>query len=98
MITEIFVSAGVIGASDDMRFLAQLPGAHALQRNGDRRGSHMPERQVGAFVSEHKIGETDIHVREEYTLGGFHRFYVMTGSERVRDAADFFEFASLNFK
>lgn len=98
MITEVFVSAGVIGASDDMRFLVHLPDAHALQRDGDRRGSHMRERRVGAFVSEHKAGEADIHVREEYALGGLRRFYVMTGSERVRDTADFFEFASLNFR
>lgn len=94
---EIFVSAGVIGASGDLSFLSRLPDAHALQRDGDRRGKEMKERRRGAFVSEHRIGEAQLHVREEYGLGNRHRFYVMTASERVRDAADFIEFGGLNF-
>lgn len=97
MSKDVFVSAGVIGASGDIRFLTRLPGAHALQRDGDRGGKEMRERRRGAFVSEHRIGGAEIHVREEYGLGERHFFYVMTASERVRDTADFMEFDGLNF-
>lgn len=95
--TEVFVSSGVIGASGDISFLQRLPSVHALQRHGDRRGQQMTERRMGAFVSEHRIGGTEIHVREEYGLGNRRRFYVMTAAERVRDTADFIEFDGLNF-
>lgn len=57
----------------------------------------MTDRRMGAFISEHKIGDTEIHVREAYGLGDRHRIYVMTGSERVRDTADFTKFARLAF-
>ena len=97
MTTEVLVSAGSIGASDDISFLRRLPEAHALQRDGDLRGKRMAERRMGAFVSEHRIGGIEIHVREEFGLGGCHRFYVMTASERVRDTADFMDFGGLNF-
>lgn len=97
MTTEVLVSAGSIGASDDISFLRRLPQAHALQRDGDPRGKRMAERRMGAFVSEHRVGGIEIHVREEYGLGGHHRFYVMTASERVRDTADFMDFGGLNF-
>lgn len=39
----------------------------------------------------------EIHVREEYGLGGRHRFYVMTASERLSDTADFIDLDGLNF-
>lgn len=97
MTSEVFVSAGVIGASDDIGFLERLPSAHAQQRDSDRRGRQMTDRRMGAFVSEHKIGNAEIHVREEYGLGDCHRIYVMTGPERVRDTADLTEFAGLAF-
>ncbi|MCF1491797.1 hypothetical protein GOZ83_13660 [Agrobacterium vitis] len=95
---EILVSAGVIGASGDISFLTRLPSAHVLQRDGDQRGKQMTERRMGAFVSVHRIGDTDVHVREEYGLGGRHRFYVMTGSERVRGSANFIAFDGLAFE
>lgn len=94
---ETLVSAGVIGASGDISFLKRLPALHALQRDGDRRGKEMNERRRGAFVSEHRIGGAEIHVREEYGLGGRHRFYVMTASERLSHTADFIDLDGLNF-
>lgn len=94
---EILVSAGVIGALGDISFLKRIPGAHAIQRDSDRRGSEMNERRRGTFVSEHYIGGTEIHVREEYAFGDHRRFYIMTASERVRDTADFLNFDGLNF-
>lgn len=97
MNTEVLVSTGSIGASNDIGFLRRLPQAHALQRDGDPRGRRMAEQQMGAFVSEHNIGGTEIHVREEYGLGGRHRIYVMTASERVRDQAEFMDFDGLKF-
>lgn len=98
MTNDVFVSAGVIGASGDISFLTRLPSAHLLQRDGDQRGKQMTERRMGAFVSVHRIGDTDVHIREEYGLGGRHRFYVMTGSERARDSADFIAFDGLAFE
>lgn len=95
---DILVSAGVVGAADDISFLRHLPTAHAQQRDSDHRGKQMTETRMGAFVSQHRIGHTEIHVREEYGLGGRHRFYVMTAPERVRDMADFFAFSGLAFE
>lgn len=93
---ETLVSFGVIGASNNLGYLMQLPAAHALQRDGEVRGREMKVRRRGSYVSEHKIGTAEIHVREEYRFG-VRRFYVMTASERVRDVAEFMEFSGLNF-
>jgi hypothetical protein len=96
-VDRVSVSIGVLGSFDTLDFLQQLPALHAIQRDSDRRGVAMRERKLGAFVSEHRFGSVEIHVREEFTYGVLHRFYVMTGRERRSDIAEFLVFAGTGF-
>jgi hypothetical protein len=94
---QVLVSAGVLGSRDDLNFLMGLATAHSFQRASDPRGARMLQRRSGAFISEHRIGAQEIHVREEYLFGMIHRYFVMTLQERIGDTGEFLEFERLGF-
>ncbi len=97
MIEQTFVSDTIVGSFDDLGILTWLRDRHRQAGDADSRGSSVRQRKASAFTSEHEVHGIEVHVREEYLMGMFHNFYIMTGRERRSDEAEFLELTNVSF-